>query len=61
MQTLDVIKEKHQDDNEKCSEMFEHWLDDDFNANWNKMEDALIQKGYNELAANINRNDDIKG
>ena len=60
--SLDVIGEENQGDDKKCcSEMFAHWLGNNFKASWNKMLHTLEQSGYNKVAATIKRNDAIKG
>ena len=59
---LNIIEEKIKDDVKKSFDaIFAHWLDDYFNATWNKMEDALKQRGYSELAETVKKNDTIKG
>ena len=59
---LDVIQEEYKDDDKRCcSEMFTHWLDDDFKATRNKLLDLLQQSGHNRVATAVKSNDTIKG
>ena len=59
---LDVIEEEYKDDAKRCcSEMFTHWLGDDFKATWKKLLDLLQQSGYDRVATAVKSNDTIKG
>ena len=59
---LDVIGEEHRGDDKRCcSEMLAHWLDDDFNATWNKLLELLQQSGYDEVATTVKRTYTVKG
>ena len=59
---LDVIKKESKgDDKICCSEMFAHWLSDDFNATWNKMFNILDKPDHSEIAPTIRKNDTMKG
>ena len=53
---LDIIEKNHPNDVERCCiEMFNHWLQVDVEASWDKLTDALEKKRLNTLAADIKK------
>ena len=56
---LKIIQKDYPVDSERCcTEMFNHWLDVDTKASWNKLIDSLEQIGQNSVAEKIK--EDIK-
>ena len=54
---LDTIKKDNPGDtNMCCTEMFNHWLNVDIEASWNKLIAALEQIGHNALGEFIRSN-----
>ena len=57
---LKIIQTDYPADAERCcTEMFNHWLNVDTKASWDKLIDALEQIGQNSLAEKI-KEDNIK-
>ena len=50
---LDVIKTSHQRDDDRCSEMFERWLEMKPDASWSQLVTALNNIGLNSAAENV--------
>ena len=58
---LDDIGRNNHDDVKQCYiEIFQYWLDN-FEANWNKMIDALKQSGQEKVVVAVKKNDTLKG
>jgi len=54
---LNIIdKNNRHDVQECCTKMFDHWLNVDIGANWNKLIEALKMIGENALARKIKAN-----
>ena len=52
---LKIIAENKPDVQHRCTELFNHWLDVDVNASWNKLIKALEEINQNSLAEKIRR------
>ena len=50
---LDIIAANKVDVQSCCTELFQQWLKEDYNANWNKLLKALNKIGYNSLVQKI--------
>ena len=58
---LKNIAENKPDVQRRCTELFNHWLDVDVNASWNKLIKALEEINQNSLAAEKIRRIILKG
>ena len=56
----DIGRDNHGDVKQCYIEMFQYWLDN-FEANWNKMIDALKQRGQEKVVVAVKRNSALKG
>ena len=56
----DIGRNNHNDVKQCYIEMFQYWLGK-FEANWNKMIEALKQSGQERVAVAVKRNDALKG
>ena len=52
---LQIVKNNHNTDEERCSSMFQKWIDMDTSASWERLIEALKNIDMNKVADVISR------